>query len=200
MSFIGARVRSQKVGKDYDKITDTIRKYVARALENQSEHEAGFIVDRYMSGGRRDALKRRSGRLAGTTRGLSTRINDNTVTSGIAFGTEYASIHISRKPKETVIKPQNAQWLTIPLDPVLTPAGVPRGTARDFDDLFFIKPSDSQHPLLVREDNGEITPYFVLLKEVRIESRVHTDEIFEQRRDHINEAVRQGFIKGVRAL
>jgi len=78
----------------------------------------------------------------------------------------YADIH------ETggTITPKRVNWLTIPLRAALTPAGVPRGRARDFENTFFAYSKAGNLILFQRKGKGAVA-LFLLKKSVTIPAR-----------------------------
>ena len=78
----------------------------------------------------------------------------------------YADIH------ETggTITPKNVQWLTIPLRAALTPSGMPRGRARDFENTFFAY-SKAGNLILFQRKGKKAVALFLLKKSVTIPAR-----------------------------
>ena len=116
-------------------------------------------------------LKVRSGRLRSSIGSLvMERMGElqGLVGSGVRQGNRvvYANIH------ETggVITQKRVKWLTIPLQAALTPAGVPRGKARDFENTFFAW-SKAGNLILFQRSGNDVIPLFVLKKQVRIPAR-----------------------------
>jgi hypothetical protein len=74
-----------------------------------------------------------------------------------------------------VIRPKRARWLTIPIGEALTPAGVARGTIRDFPEGFFLRINeDSLEGLFfVREVGDRLEFLFALRKRVSIRPSLH---------------------------
>lgn len=113
----------------------------------------------------------RSGRLRNS---ISSIVRDNgtqlegIVGSGVRQGNRvpYADIH----EVGGVITPKNVQWLTIPLRAALTPAGVPRGRARDFEDTFFAY-SKAGNLILFQRKGKKAVALFLLKKSVTIPAR-----------------------------
>ena len=101
------------------------------------------------------------------------------LTNGIA-GVKYANL----QEHGGTIKPVRRKWLTIPVGPALTAAGVARGPARSFPGLKFILSKDKKTALLVmpplKTKGGKLrkgqdargTIYFVLKKQVTVPGRL----------------------------
>lgn len=74
-----------------------------------------------------------------------------------------------------IVRPKRAKWLTIPVGPAKTAAGVARGPARSFPGLKFVSVNRAL-ALLVGDHgkgkNAKPTVFFVLKKEVRLRPRL----------------------------
>lgn len=81
---------------------------------------------------------------------------------------EYAKVH--EHDGTTTIRPKRSKYLAIPLDEAKTARGVPRGTPRDFANLF-PKRSRAGNLLLWQDRADTIVPMFFLADEVRIKGR-----------------------------
>lgn len=84
----------------------------------------------------------------------------------------YARIHEGwpENRSRTVIRPRSAQYLAIPLEGALTPAGVARGRPRDFPDTFVRRARAGRLVILQRTGSG-IVPLFLLTREVSVPAR-----------------------------
>jgi len=84
----------------------------------------------------------------------------------------YARIHEGwpDNRRSTLIRPRNAQYLAIPLDGALTPAGVARGRPRDFPNTFVRRITSGRLMILQRTGAG-VVPLFLLVREVTIPAR-----------------------------
>ena len=79
---------------------------------------------------------------------------------------KYARIH----EEGGVIVPRKAKWLTIPVGPAKTKAGVARGGARSFKSLMFMPDfKDPQKAYLIHRFSGAL--FFILVKRVVIPKR-----------------------------
>jgi len=115
-------------------------------------------------------LHRRSGNLARQV-AFTLAEGTDTVTGRVGVikqgpALAYANMHMTGGR----IVPKRGQYLTIPLPAALTSAGVPRFTARQVPNAFFIK-SKRGNLLLVRKRAGGIEPLFVLKREVHLPKR-----------------------------
>jgi phage gpG-like protein len=116
-------------------------------------------------------LKVRSGRLHTS---IGSIVDDSgnqlhgIIGSGVRQGQRvpYADIH------ETggTITPKRVNWLTIPLRAALTPAGMPRGRARDFENTFFAY-SKAGNLILFQLKGKKAVALFLLKKSVTIPAR-----------------------------
>ena len=138
----------------------------------------------------KDQLIRKSGKLIKSiTPGFSDISQRNTrgftYNTGIEIGEppDYAGVHVGgvntvNTWDETVIKPKNSQWLTIPFPG--GPADRPRGALRAsrFGKLTFIAPKGGRSPILFqKKGKDQLIPVFILKKSVTIRPRVFTEEI-----------------------
>lgn len=174
------------------------------SVNKTSSFLASFIISRHLTGGTaKDKLAVRSGRLRQTTVPRTLTIKENSIEGGVQFGTKYADIHISRKPKSTIITPKTAKNLAIPIpgSPAVTASGVTRftgGIRQAFPFLSFVK-SKKGNKLLVDTRNGKFIPYFVLKKQVKIDSRVHTDDILNKNEQKINSVFKKAIDQYINA-
>lgn len=134
-------------------------------------------------------LKRRTGRLAASTRPVKATYKHPIVRGGVVFGTGYAGVHVGPRGQVTVIKPKNAKYLTIPLPAVQTRSGVTRGTALSgkFVNTFIARSKKGNLIIFGQgtyakgqktgEAKGKITPLFLLKKSVRVKARIHPEDI-----------------------
>ncbi len=134
-------------------------------------------------------LKVRSGRLRNSIGSFvieKEKEIEGIIGSGVRQGerVKYANIH------ETggTITPKNVKWLTIPLQSALTPAGVPRGKAKDFDNTFFAW-SKANNLLLFQRQGKNVIPLFVLKKSVTIPARRYMSKTAEEVMPEIAEII-----------
>jgi hypothetical protein len=110
----------------------------------------------------------RSGRLRDS---ISSVVLDeeNGITGLIGSGVRQGNRVIYANIQETggTVTPKRVKWLTIPLQAALTPAGVPRGRARDFQNTFFAY-SKAGNLILFQRQGKSIVPLFVLKKSVKV--------------------------------
>lgn len=171
----GSREVILRLEKYDEAVLDVAREVVTRGSRRLVRH----IVSEHLRGGTtRTKLARRTGHLTQTTTEKKTQVSKAGIVGGVDFGAKYAGVHVGPKGQTTVINPKRAKFLTIPLDAAKTAAGVARGSARDFENAFFIR-SKAGNLLLVqrRSGSGGIVPLFVLKRQVSIQSRVHPEDI-----------------------
>lgn len=104
------------------------------------------------------------------------------IKGGVQFGKIYSKIHVGRKEKETTIKAKGDGWLVIPQKAALTQAGVARGKPRSgiWGKTFFKKDKAGKRTYLWRKkEGGGIEPLFMLIKEVKVKTRIHPEDIFK---------------------
>lgn len=161
-------------------------------------------------------IRRRSGQLADsmrpvvpvkeTTRGLE---------GGVSFGKVYARVHIGPRGQMTKIKPKAKKFLTIPLAPMLTKAGVLRATAAELmqDESgmpfgnAFIRRSNAGNLIIFGtqritkgaksgKHRGDIIPLFILKKNVKIKARVHPEDFLKWSKDELVKDLKKKGIEG----
>lgn len=78
----------------------------------------------------------------------------------------------------SIITPKRAEWLTVPLEDALTPAGVARGSIQDFPDGRFIdlNEDDLSGLFYVTGPENNLSFLFALLKQVEIKPSLHFRE------------------------
>ncbi|MBM4286900.1 MAG: hypothetical protein FJ135_01910 [Deltaproteobacteria bacterium] len=118
--------------KALDQLIQGLVPKVTKVVEKHSLLLWEHTVSRHLAGGTAaDRLARRSGTLARSTRPLKVRVEGSKVVGGLAFGAEYAKVHIGPSGSTFTIRPRNKQFLAIPLPAARTAAGVPRGGPLD---------------------------------------------------------------------
>lgn len=188
-----------------DKAVKAIRSVPAKLLAEarkilkvESTLLAGTVRSRWLTGGTTPTqLAVRTGNLRSQCKALQITETANSAEGGIGFGTSYAAAHIGPIGQVTTIRPMHSQWLTIPLDAAKTPAGVPRGSARNgpWGATFFARSKRGNLILFGRrtvqkgkhagETRGDIVPLFLLVKQIRVKTRVHPETILAFERPHL---------------
>jgi hypothetical protein len=111
-----------------DQIIKGLVPKVMKVVQEHSKRLWDHTVSRHLTGGTAsDRLGRRTGALARSTRPLQVRLEGSKVTGGLAFGAEYAGVHIGPAGSQVTIRPKNKKFLAIPLAAAKTAAGVARG-------------------------------------------------------------------------
>lgn len=147
------------VKETHNAIKDSVKKYMLVALREARLNVTG-------GGAAKDRLNVRSGDLR---RSISINVQDEgKVTRGtIGSNVVYARIH----ELGGTIKPITKRYLTIPFPGTKTPAGVGRGSARDYSNTFF-KKSKAGNLILFQKNGKSIVPLFLLRdKPVQIPAR-----------------------------
>lgn len=179
---VDAAALRKRIGRLPAGFHGALKKSLSRALQR---FHADFTARRLSSKVPGQSLGRRTGTLARalsfeTTGDRLDRLRgrvffDRThITVGTIGGsgdTTYAHTH----EFGATITPKRAKWLTIPIGEALTPAGVARGTIRDFPEGFFFRPgADTLEGLFfVREVGDRLEFLFALRKRVRIKASLH---------------------------
>jgi len=180
------------------KITPMMLQQIRKIFLTEAADMAGRIRTDQMTGGTTGTkLRVRSGRLRASVRALPSVIMGEVVKGGVGIGTVYGRVHVGPVGQETIIRPKTKKWLTIPLKAAMTPAGVGRGSAMSgvWGDTFFKKVhyiGGSALMLFGRrmswsksgrsggsmgKTRGQAVPLFLLVKQVKIPSRVHPELI-----------------------
>ena len=118
-------------------------------------------------------LKLRSGSLAGSFSVTETGTTAATWSMTVGTTSKYAPM----QEYGGTVRPVRKKWLTIPLDAALTPAGVLRAPAPDWSDpgkknTFFKWSKRGNLILFKKTGKNQITPLFVLKKQVKIPARL----------------------------
>ena len=146
--------------------TSTLKR-MTRALNDDGREWEGDMIERMRSGVTSGGgLRVRSGALR---RSLGYRVTSRTQGGTGGIGLRVFSAGVTYAPIQElggVITPKRAKWLTIPLPPNMTPAGVTRLTAREVINKGGFFATSKKGNLLIFNRAGE--PQFVLKKKVRI--------------------------------
>lgn len=178
----------QELRASFDRITDVVKQKLGVSLR---EFESKFVRER-LTGGSGDTLKRRSGNLARSLHVETKKVSPNEVTGTIFFqgtGATYAPLH----EFGGTIRGKNTPsgLLTIPQSAALTPAGVPKGKARDFKDTFFKKVGGTLL-LFQRRGKDKAVVLFVLRESVTIPPRLKFRETFDAFQPQILKRIDEG--------
>lgn len=161
------------------------------AIDKESKKQTTYIMEEHLTGGTTDTkLRTRSGHLKNTTFPIVPFEENGFIVGGTKFGTKYAGIHVGKKGKETTM--EGNPYLTIPLEPALTPAGdmkLPK--AKDYLGLFFITSKKGNLLLVQGNKKGGITPFFVLKKQIKVKTRVPPEEILAKRKPIVEATIRR---------
>ncbi len=160
-----------------------------RILATEARLMTGYTRTTLMSGPRPSMLGVRTGNLRSQTKPLPVTERSGVIESGMGFGTEYARPHVGPMGQVTTIRAKTGKFLAIPMDAAKTPAGVARGAPRsgvwgetffrrtDKGNLILFGKRVAQKGAHAGQTRGGITPLFLMVKQVKIKSRVHPEEI-----------------------
>jgi len=158
-----------------DQIIKGLVPKVKKVVEDHSKRLWDRTVSRHLTGGNgSDRLARRSGTLARSTRPLKVRVEGSKVTGGLAFGADYAGVHIGPAGSQVTIRPKNKKFLAIPLPAAKTAAGVPRGGPLDgiWGPTFIAKGVIFGFRKGTKKEHKNPMPLFVLKRSVVVPRRV----------------------------
>ena len=163
------------------KLTPAIQDALFEETGEQSRKLTNWIIKNHLTGGTTaDRLAVRSG----TFRRLTLPIVPSTYSSKMKGGTQFAGagarVHVGPKGQITTIKPITSKYLAIPIGEALTSNGVSRYSGpRAVPGLDLIT-SLRGNLLLVKQVGDMIQPFFLLLKQVEIPSRIHPAEVLRK--------------------
>lgn len=176
---------------DFNDYIDTnIKVNIPKALIEGTNKSVSHLLDvlltKHLRGGTTSTkLRTRSGNLRSQTQPIPSKsIGKNKASGGIQFGAKYSKVHINVFPTTTIIRPKRARNLAIPIEgsPATTGSGVKNyfGDIRQQFPFLSFAYSKRGTKLLVDRRGGRFIPYFVLKRQVAIQSRVHLDEILNR--------------------
>jgi hypothetical protein len=180
-----------------DKLVGTVQKMSRKVFSETKKvlkAEAVLMTSHtrktYMSGPRPYLLAVRSGNLRVQTKPLPVTERPGVIESGMGFGTTYARPHVGPKGQVTTIKPKKpGGFLAIPLKAAMKPSLETRGAPRSkmWGETFFARGEKGglilfgkrvvQKGAHAGETRGKIVPLFLMVKQVKIKSRVHPEVI-----------------------
>lgn len=161
-----------------------VPRLTGQVLTRRLTEAVTYAKTTYLAGGTTaDRLRVRTGALRASF-GMQVQASGQDVTARIGYilpqgqrggagdPLVYARIHEGwpNNRAATVIRPRHGQYLAIPLEGALTPAGVARGRPRDFPDTFVRRASSGRLVILQKAGNG-IVPLFLLVREVSVPAR-----------------------------
>ena len=184
----------RKLKKELKKVQGKLLTDAKKVLNKNSTLLASYTRQNFMQGGTTSTrLRKRSGRLAASTKPIKARSVKGGLAAGIRVGTTYAGVHIGRPGKTTTIRPKRGKYLAIPLDAAKTKkAGVARGGPGD-EHLWgdtFVKRSRAGNLIIfgtqkyqrgarAGQRKGNLTPLFVLKKSVKIQTRIDPKKLLK---------------------
>ena len=163
-----------------EKVSQTMKKFRSdlkgenfKKMTEASVYLMNYVQRNKLSG---QVLKRRTGRLVG---GMGYTVKDEygNIVGRVGDKVVYAAIH------ETggTIRPKTAKFLTIPLAAALTPAGVLRKPARQWNNTYV-----AGGIIWQAKEKGQMSiPLFVLKRSVTIPARPYMGPALEETKEHI---------------
>ena len=159
-----------------------------------------YVRKEYLAGGTTvTRLAVRSGALRSSTRELPVVEKGDSIESGIGFGMAYAKTHVGPEGQVTTIKPKKGKYLAIPLDAARMPSGDSRGGPRSgmWGRTFVFRTHSGALMIFGRKViqkgaksgmlAGKIIPLFVLVKQVKVKTRVFPGKILAWSKEHLIE-------------
>lgn len=166
------KVNGEKtVMENLDKARRVVETEKGRKMEQASIYLMNYIQRKKLSG---DPLKRRTGNLV---RAMNYNVTENNgdVVGKVGNRMVYSAIH------ETggTIKAKKGKYLTIPLPAAMTPAGVLRKPARQWENTFV------RGKVIFQRRGEKNVPLFVLKESVDIPARPYISTSLKETRDRI---------------
>lgn len=137
-------------------------------------------------------LQRRSGKGIQSIRDSAKHdTGDDLGDISVSLGTGSMSIH----EEGGVIRPSRAKYLTIPLPSACDRRGVPlKKSARDWPDTFVIRSKRGNLLIVQKNEDGGITPLYLLKSSVRIKARLGLEKTWT---DYVDNRLERRIIDGI---
>lgn len=163
------------------KLTPAIQKTLLEETGEQSRKLTTWIIKNHLTGGTSaDRLAVRSGMFRRLTIPIVPATYKKKMKGGTQFAGKGARVHIGPKGRITTIKPLTSKYLAIPIGEALTSNGVARYSGpRAVPGLDLIT-SLRGNLLLVKQVGNMMEPFFLLLKQVEIPTRIHPEEVMRR--------------------
>jgi len=173
------------------RVTTRVFAEAKRILRTEAVLVAAHIKKDLMSGPRPRRLGVRSGLLRSSVKSMAMTESPGLIESGVRFGTQYAQTHVGPKGQITTIRAKKGKFLAIPMEAALTPSGVAKGAPRSgmWGQTFVFRLKDGSGRLMLfgkkvaqkgakaGQMRGDVVPLFLLVKQVKIKTRIHPEEI-----------------------
>jgi hypothetical protein len=189
-----------------NRLTTLVRQALLRSVAKESRSLTQRVLSNNLSRSHEYSLARRTGKLATATHPLDTSWMGPFVYGGTIIGDNvpYSHVHVglSTDPP-TIITPQKAGALTIPLPSALTGRGVRKpeynvGSLRSVPGLFILRKDGRAYLAKRTGTTGRgVLPLFVLRHMVSITKRVHTDTIAQANAKLINDNIEADMVRMV---
>ena len=181
----------EKLEGAVQKVSKRIFSEAKKILRTEAVLMAAHIKKDLMSGPRPEKLGVRTEALRSSVKSIAVKESPGLIESGVGFGTQYARPHVGPKGQVTTIRAKKGKFLAIPMAAALTPSGVAKGAPRSgmWGQTFLFRLKDGSGRLMLfgkriaqkgakaGQTRGSIVPLFLLVKQVKIKSRVHPEEI-----------------------
>lgn len=162
-----------------------------RILRAESVLMGAYIRKDLMSGPRPGKLGVQTGALRASVKSMAVTESPGLLESGVSFGTQYARTHVGPKGQVTTIRAKKGKFLAIPMEAARTPSGVAKGAPRSgmWGQTFVFRLRDGSGRLMLfgkkvaqkgakaGQARGNIIPLFLLVKQVKVKTRIHPEEI-----------------------
>ena len=163
------------------KLTPAIQETLLDETAEQSRKLTSWIIRNHLTGGTSDdRLAVRSGMFRRLTLPIVPTVYSKKMKGGTQFAGKGARVHVGPKGQITTIKPVTSKYLAIPIGEALYAGGIPRYSGpRAVPGLDLIR-SLKGNLILVKQVGDMIQPFFLLLKQVEVKSRIHPEQVMKR--------------------
>lgn len=172
------------------KLSPAIRTSARKRLGIVGEHLATWYRDHFEESG----LHVRTGDMRRSGAAMPVEEDEHMIRGGLLVGQGLPYPPVQEFG--ATIVPKHAQYLTIPLDAVLTAAGVPRFSAGDAEAAGYR--TFVRGRILYGAKDGVVEPLFYLADEVKIPPRPTVKPTLDDNREYINRQLKEAVDDGIR--
>lgn len=196
---IKVRVQNRDTVSYLRKVSTSLDKNLIKGVAEASDKLTYYVKGNYLNRKGINSIDRSSSEIFRSTIPIKTKKEGNDrIVGGTRIGasakaSKYVHVHVSPRPKTTIINSKKADgYMAIPLPSATATFGVRRVKPRDLPNAQF------RGETLGSTVSGGYVPYFVLKKSVQIKSRVHTKKIAREYAPTITETIDRYIAKSVK--
>lgn len=193
----GLRVVAKDIERDFEQITPLVKKilrdYMAGVVRSVAQRADGpYPTGTSPAGQFPGSLSKRSGKLLSSLNESRIEVQGSDDIEVSYTLTGIASVH----ERGATIRPKRAKYLTVPLPPALNSNGTPKKkSARDWQNTFVLKSRKGNLLIVQKAGGGQITPLYVLRKQVTIPQRLGFGDAFQAGRDFLADKIADDVIR-----